>query len=100
MSDIPMISSAVSSGPLRQQPSRLQRRPPASLRIASLVLHWNVAIPLLSPVASSSTPTKLIHHPEAARPREVLLPQPESKNVLAAPFCSDPPPMKFSVLPV
>ncbi|KAK2647234.1 hypothetical protein Ddye_022429 [Dipteronia dyeriana] len=36
----------------RQQQSRLQRRRPASLQI-SPVSTWNVAIPLLSPLASS-----------------------------------------------
>ncbi|KAK4767614.1 hypothetical protein SAY86_015364 [Trapa natans] len=104
-----MVSSAVSSGLLRKQPSRLQGRAPASLQIASPVLHWNVKIPLLSPVASSSsTPTEQIYHPAAAKPREIMfmLPQPESKSTVfktwhhpAAPFCSHPAPMVLSFLP-
>ncbi|KAK4766886.1 hypothetical protein SAY86_014637 [Trapa natans] len=107
MSNKSMVSSAVSSELLRKQPSRLRQRAPASLRIASPVLHWNAAIPLLSPVASSSTRTEQIYHPTAARPREIMLRQPESKSTVfktwhhpAASFCSDPAPMVFSFSPV
>ncbi|XVE81790.1 hypothetical protein DITRI_Ditri15bG0094200 [Diplodiscus trichospermus] len=51
MSATPRKTSAV-NGDDRRQPSRLQRRAPASLQI-NPVSSWNVAIPLLSPVASS-----------------------------------------------
>ena len=44
----------------RCQPSRLQRRAPASLQIAAPASStWNVAIPLLSPLATSPTSPKL-----------------------------------------
>ncbi|KVH91322.1 uncharacterized protein At4g14450, chloroplastic-like [Cynara cardunculus var. scolymus] len=36
----------------RRQPSRLQRRAPALIQVTP-VGHWNVAIPLLSPLATS-----------------------------------------------
>ncbi|KAI3804280.1 hypothetical protein L1987_25701 [Smallanthus sonchifolius] len=36
----------------RTQPSRLQRRAPASIQVTP-VSNWNVAIPLLSPLATS-----------------------------------------------
>ncbi|XP_019180522.1 PREDICTED: uncharacterized protein At4g14450, chloroplastic-like [Ipomoea nil] len=41
--------------PERRQPSRLQRRAPSSIQInrAAAAAHWNVAIPLLSPLVSS-----------------------------------------------
>ncbi|CDO99193.1 unnamed protein product [Coffea canephora] len=38
----------------RSQPSRLQRRAPASIQI-NRVTDWNVAIPLLSPLITSPT---------------------------------------------
>ncbi|KAL3334697.1 hypothetical protein AABB24_031095 [Solanum stoloniferum] len=46
----PLISS---SGD-RRQPSRLQRRAPASIQV-DRVTDWNVAIPLLSPLITSPT---------------------------------------------
>ncbi|KAI3504181.1 hypothetical protein L1887_32726 [Cichorium endivia] len=36
----------------KRQPSRLQRRAPASIQVTP-VGHWNVAIPLLSPLVTS-----------------------------------------------
>ncbi|GAB2294483.1 hypothetical protein Dimus_028689 [Dionaea muscipula] len=42
----------------RRQSSRLQRRAPASIQI-NRSLEWNVAIPLLSPLASSPPPNRL-----------------------------------------
>ncbi|KAG6593848.1 putative protein, chloroplastic, partial [Cucurbita argyrosperma subsp. argyrosperma] len=41
----------------KQQPSRLQRRAPASLQISRS--DWKVAIPLLSPLVSPSSPTEI-----------------------------------------
>ncbi|XP_010024003.2 splicing factor, arginine/serine-rich 19 [Eucalyptus grandis] len=55
-------AAAAAAAAGRRQPSRLQRRAPASLQIASPASQqWNVAIPLLSPLASSPTspPTRL-----------------------------------------
>ncbi|XP_010104059.2 LOW QUALITY PROTEIN: uncharacterized protein At4g14450, chloroplastic [Morus notabilis] len=49
------VSRPISVAGARRQPSRLQRRAPASLQI-SPVSDWNVAIPLLSPLASPSSP--------------------------------------------
>ncbi|XWS53841.1 hypothetical protein CRYUN_Cryun10bG0034900 [Craigia yunnanensis] len=51
MSTTPRKISAINSVD-RRQPSRLQRCAPASLQI-NPVSSWNVAIPLLSPIASS-----------------------------------------------
>ncbi|KAK4266110.1 hypothetical protein QN277_027079 [Acacia crassicarpa] len=42
----------------QQQPSRLQMRAPSSLQV-NRSYDWNVAIPLLSPLASSPPPVKL-----------------------------------------
>ncbi|XP_077240288.1 uncharacterized protein At4g14450, chloroplastic-like [Tasmannia lanceolata] len=43
------------SGELRQIPSRLQRRAPASIEV-KLGSDWNIAIPLLSPLVVTSPP--------------------------------------------
>ncbi|KAM3708186.1 hypothetical protein ACJW31_02G078300 [Castanea mollissima] len=57
MADSQRNKSGTSS---RSQPSRLQRRAPASLQIAAPASStWNVAIPLLSPLATSPTSPKL-----------------------------------------
>ncbi|KAF7847172.1 hypothetical protein BT93_L2444 [Corymbia citriodora subsp. variegata] len=109
-------SAAAAGG--RRQPSRLQRRAPASLQIASHASQqWNVAIPLLSPLASSPTSPPLTARladrssaPPAgagggARQREE---QPEKKPAAAAykkwqhpaaPFCYEPAPRKPSFVP-
>ncbi|XP_030512992.1 uncharacterized protein At4g14450, chloroplastic-like [Rhodamnia argentea] len=98
----------------RRQSSRLQRRAPASLQIASPASQqWNVAIPLLSPLAASPTspPTRLADRSSApAKPREDprAAADPEKKPVLAfkkwqhpaAPFCYEPGPLKPSFVPV
>uniref|UniRef100_A0A2N9IRN2 Uncharacterized protein n=1 Tax=Fagus sylvatica TaxID=28930 RepID=A0A2N9IRN2_FAGSY len=54
-----------------QQPSRLQRRAPASLQISTPSPAWNVAIPLLSPLAASPTSPKL----GIDEPRQLQQPQ-------------------------
>lgn len=49
-------SNNVDAANTRTQPSRLQRRRPASLQInPTSSSHWNAAIPLLSPLISSPT---------------------------------------------
>ncbi|KAL2325081.1 hypothetical protein Fmac_024139 [Flemingia macrophylla] len=83
------------------QPSRLQRRAPSSLEINRGV-QWNVAIPLLSPLASSPPPIEMDLKP----PQEP--PQPEKPTSSsfkkwqhpAAPFCCEPPPMVPPFVPV
>ncbi|KAK7344005.1 hypothetical protein VNO77_13192 [Canavalia gladiata] len=84
----------------RHQPSRLQRRAPSSLQINRAV-EWNVAIPLLSPLASSPPPIEL------KPPQETPQREPEKVTVSfkkwqhpAAPFCYDPATMVPSFVPV
>lgn len=74
----------------RHQPSRLQRRAPSSLQI-NRSLKWNVAIPLLSPLASSPPPL------EVKPPQDPPQHEPEKVSVSfknwqhpAAPFCYEP----------
>lgn len=94
----------------RQQPSRLQRRAPSSLQINRAV-EWNVAIPLLSPLASSPPPQPLVteqkpsqdtsqrHHRGTSEPEKVVV---SFKNWQhpAAPFCYEPAPMVPPFVPV
>lgn len=84
----------------RRQPSRLQRRAP-SLQISTPVSNWNVAIPLLSPLATSPTSPKLVNDRTAeTKPREDPRQQgAEAEKVAfkkwqhpAAPFCYEPAP--------
>lgn len=84
----------------RRQPSRLQRRAP-SLQISAPVSNWNVAIPLLSPLATSPTSPKLVNDRAAeTKPREdPRLQGAEAEKVAfkkwqhpAAPFCYEPAP--------
>uniref|UniRef100_A0A7C8YUM9 Uncharacterized protein n=1 Tax=Opuntia streptacantha TaxID=393608 RepID=A0A7C8YUM9_OPUST len=91
----------------RRQPSRLQRRAPASIQI-NRSTDWNVAIPLLSPLASS--PPSIIN-PTAEIGSRLELPAPQTassrpeppKPVVyknwqhpAAPFCYEPSPNSFA----
>ncbi|OIW01437.1 hypothetical protein TanjilG_11155 [Lupinus angustifolius] len=84
-----------SAGNRRQQPSRLQSRAPSSLQINRNV-NWNVAIPLLSPLASSPPPLDLkAEEPPHPPPRRQ---SGEQEKVVfkkwqhpAAPFCYEPP---------
>ncbi|BAT96609.1 hypothetical protein LR48_Vigan02g010500 [Vigna angularis] len=77
----------------RRQPSRLQSHAPSSLQI-NRSAQWNVAIPLLSPLASSPPPP-----PPPAQKDEPPQQQqrPPEKIVFkkwqhpAAPFCYEPP---------
>ncbi|KAK8511174.1 hypothetical protein V6N13_013593 [Hibiscus sabdariffa] len=97
---------ASSNGDDRRQPSRLQRRAPASLQI-SPVSSWNIAIPLLSPLASS--PPSIDRREESPSseqpPRQSQKTEPE-KLVFkmwqhpAAPFCYEPAQLVPSFVPV
>ncbi|RVW58002.1 hypothetical protein CK203_113097 [Vitis vinifera] len=58
-----------SAGVNRRPPSRLQRRAPSSLQI-SPAADWKVAIPLLSPLATSPSSPKLIDRTAEVKPKE------------------------------
>ncbi|CAJ1976512.1 unnamed protein product [Sphenostylis stenocarpa] len=75
------------------QPSRLQRRAPSSLQI-DRSLHWNVAIPLLSPLVSSPPPLDLKpqQDPPPREPEMVTVSFKKWQHP-AAPFCCEPAPM-------
>ncbi|GAV82377.1 hypothetical protein CFOL_v3_25829 [Cephalotus follicularis] len=97
--------------------SRLQRRAPASLQI-SPVSTWNVAIPLLSPLATSPSSPKMINNRTAEMLSQEQHQQRHSisnnKNHVAepekpvfkkwqhpaAPFCYEPAPLRPSFVPV
>ncbi|KAK7279209.1 hypothetical protein RJT34_24255 [Clitoria ternatea] len=77
----------------RRQPSRLQSRAPSSLQINRAV-DWNVAIPLLSPLASSPPPPP---PPKEEPPQQRRQNSEPEKAVVfkkwqhpAAPFCYEP----------
>ncbi|GLT78702.1 hypothetical protein SLA2020_502300 [Shorea laevis] len=103
MSTAPRNSSANATG---RQPSRLQRRAPTSLQIRPPASSWNVAIPLLSPLASSPKASERFAEREEPRQdqRQNHTAEPE-KLVFktwqhpAAPFCSEPAPF-HSFVPV
>ncbi|KAK2401913.1 hypothetical protein QL285_051474 [Trifolium repens] len=88
------------------QPSRLQKRAPSSLQI-NRSLDWNVAIPLLSPLASSPPPqspdTRSSHHNQgtSAEPEKVVVVV-TFKNWQhpAAPFCYEQAPIVPPFVPV
>ncbi|KAJ7979908.1 putative ATBET12 [Quillaja saponaria] len=85
----------------RQTPSRLQRRAPSSLQI-NRSCDWNVAIPLLSPLASSPTGLsdrilEVKPSREEVRQQEQRRQSSEPEKVVfkkwqhpAAPFCYEP----------
>ncbi|OMO54795.1 hypothetical protein CCACVL1_27560 [Corchorus capsularis] len=109
MSSTTRKASAINGGDKRQ-PSRLQRRAPASIQI-SPVSSWNVAIPLLSPLASSPPSIdrrmaeKREEPPRQEQKRKSQSSEPE-KVVFkmwqhpAAPFCYEPAPLVPSFVPV
>uniref|UniRef100_A0A5B7AXC0 Uncharacterized protein n=1 Tax=Davidia involucrata TaxID=16924 RepID=A0A5B7AXC0_DAVIN len=94
----------------RRQPSRLQRRAPASIQIIP-VSDWKVAIPLLSPLVSPSSPKSHDQMAEMKSSKEESIKQhnhhhssnqvtePEKTMVFkkwqhpAAPFCYEPAPL-------
>ncbi|KAK2972984.1 hypothetical protein RJ640_022041 [Escallonia rubra] len=85
----------------RRQPSRLQRRAPASIKI-SPSRDWNVAIPLLSPLVSPTSPSRTAdnrsgkdeskreHHHQVAEPGKPVAYKKWQHP--AAPFCNEPAP--------
>lgn len=93
----------------RHQPSRLQRRAPSSLQVNRAV-DWNVAIPLLSPLASSPPPqsedTRPLQEPSKRHQGGTTVEQ--EKVVVsfknwqhpAAPFYYEPAPMVPPFVPV
>lgn len=109
MSTTPRKASAMNGGDQRK-PSRLQRQAPASIQI-SPVSSWNVAIPLLSPLASSPpsidrrVTEKREEPPRQEQKRQIQAKEPE-KIVFkmwqhpAAPFCYEPSPLVPSFVPV
>ncbi|GMH19961.1 hypothetical protein Nepgr_021802 [Nepenthes gracilis] len=89
----------------RRQPSRLQRRAPASIKI-NRSSDWNVAIPLLSPVVASPPSNRLFNQTAEIESRQgQQLPSgPEQKPAVfnkwhhpAAPFFYEPVPLSSSV---
>ncbi|CAL0321151.1 unnamed protein product [Lupinus luteus] len=85
----------------QHQPSRLQKRAPSSLQINREV-EWNVAIPLLSPLASSppSLPVETkSQEPKPAETEKVAVTFKKWQHP-AAPFCYEPAPMVPSFVPV
>ncbi|MCD9642467.1 hypothetical protein HAX54_029303 [Datura stramonium] len=95
----PLISSSVD----RRQPSRLQRRAPASIKI-DRVTDWNVAIPLLSPLITSPTSPEsdnlkaaINAFSSSVHKEEVRKEHPDKPTMVfkkwqhpAAPFCYEP----------
>ncbi|CAK8572025.1 unnamed protein product [Lathyrus sativus] len=85
------------------QTSRLQKRAPSSLQI-NRSLDWNVAIPLLSPLASSPPPQpshdlSQRHQGTTAEPEKVVVTFKNWQHP-AAPFCYEPAPMVPPFVPV
>lgn len=109
MSTTSRKTSAINGGNQRQ-PSRLQRRAPASLQI-NPVSSWNVAIPLLSPlVPSPPSIDRRIAEKREDPPRQEQLRQSQTKEPEklvpktwkhpAAPFCYEPAPLVPPFVPV
>ena len=80
----------------RCSPSRLQRRSPSSLQI-NYASDWKVAIPLLSPLATSPTSPKLLDWTAEVKPKEDQGQMKEGEKPVfkkwqhpAAPFCYGP----------
>ncbi|KAJ7954747.1 putative ATBET12 [Quillaja saponaria] len=108
MADAQRMKSAAGN---RQQPSRLQKRAPSSLQI-NRSCDWNVAIPLLSPLASSPTSSndrkmELKPSREENRQQEQRHRNSEPEKVVfkkwqhpAAPFCYEPAPLVPPFVPV
>ncbi|RDY09635.1 putative protein, chloroplastic, partial [Mucuna pruriens] len=89
ISDPPLMAESHRNRPSRRQPSRLQSRAPSSLQINRAV-DWNVAIPLLSPLASSPPPPpppQKEEPPQQRQPEKVVF---KKWQHPAAPFCYEP----------
>ncbi|GMJ01951.1 hypothetical protein like AT4G14450 [Hibiscus trionum] len=104
MSTTPRKSSAVNRSD-RRQLSRLQRYAPTSILI-SQVSNWNVAIPLLSPVAPSppSIDRRTTEKKEEP-PRQSQITEPQKRVFKmwqhpAAPLCYEPAPLAPAFVPV
>ncbi|XP_022138670.1 uncharacterized protein At4g14450, chloroplastic-like [Momordica charantia] len=88
----------------QQQPSRLQRRAPASLQISRS--DWKVAIPLLSPLVSPSSPTEIQNSREPSTssqgsdPEKPPVPVTKKWQHPAAPFHYDSGPRAPRFVPV
>ncbi|XP_019427337.1 PREDICTED: uncharacterized protein At4g14450, chloroplastic-like [Lupinus angustifolius] len=89
----------------QHHPSRLQRRAPSSLQI-NREIKWNVAIPLLSPLASPP-PLPMEVKPQEMKPKYVGAAEMEKVTVVfkmwqhpAAPFCYEPAPIVPLFVPV
>ncbi|KAM7260034.1 hypothetical protein ACFE04_015775 [Oxalis oulophora] len=97
--------------------SRLQRRAPAALQISPVVTStWNVAIPLLSPLAGSPPPALVRQGQNCHEKMELVIDNNNNNNNIpvvfkmwqhpaTAPFCYEstsapPPALMFSFLPV
>ncbi|XP_021899549.1 uncharacterized protein At4g14450, chloroplastic-like [Carica papaya] len=99
-------STNTSATTTQRQPSRLQRRAPASLKISPAAA-WNVAIPLLSPLASSPSSEDRICRKTEAKPREESRQEQQHEKPVfkkwqhpAAPFCYEPVPLIRPFVPV
>ncbi|KAE8704770.1 Helicase protein with RING/U-box domain [Hibiscus syriacus] len=104
MSTSPKKITVTNVGSMRQ-PGRLQRRAPASLKI-SPVSSWNIAIPLLSPLASSRPSIDRREEPPRQEQKPRQCQKMETEKLVfkmwqhpAAPFCCEPAPLP-SFVPV
>ncbi|KAJ8763301.1 hypothetical protein K2173_001439 [Erythroxylum novogranatense] len=84
----------------QRQPSKLQQRRPTSLKItpvSSSSSHWNVAIPLLSPLNTSPTAVELNYRQDPPVPAQKAAGTMVFKKWQhpAAPFCCESAPMFF-----
>ncbi|KAF5752374.1 hypothetical protein HS088_TW01G00282 [Tripterygium wilfordii] len=89
----------------RTQTSRLQRRRPASLQV-NRTPEWNVAIPLLSPLATSPTAVDLMADLTRQKEQQKPRTEPEKPVVIkkwqhpAAPFFYEPAQLRQAFVPV
>ncbi|KAK1418847.1 hypothetical protein QVD17_27994 [Tagetes erecta] len=86
----------------KSQPSRLQRRAPASIQVTPAT-QWNVAIPLLSPlVTSPEVKRNCVNSNSNSNSDNRIVSEPEKVPIVckkwqhpAAPFYYEPAPMMF-----
>ncbi|OWM63190.1 uncharacterized protein At4g14450, chloroplastic-like [Punica granatum] len=105
----PRNAASCGRGAPPKPPSRLQRRAPSSLQISPAAPKWNVAIPLLSPLATSPTSPPRVapcERPAAAEPSRAEPSENKQPEVFkkwqhpAAPFSYEPGPRRPSFVPV